>query len=522
MPASSEPIPLPGRAQPAGQQESLLVVQLARLGDFLQSTPLLACLRQAHPQARLVAAVSPAQAPLARACRYVDRLVILDPAALAGLAQAGPDPASRAVLRSLLEPLWQIEPQAVYNLNHHPLSACLAASWPQARLRGWRLAGSTGLAGESWSSFVLAMVADRRLTRLHLCDIMASYADPPQPALESLDYRLDRREQQAAQGLAPDGRGPLVALQPGANNDLRRWPLESFAQLARGLLDQGARLALVGAAQEGPLARRLHQALGRPAGGVSDLMGRTSLGQLAGLLSQCDLVVSGDTGTLHLATALGAKVLALFMGPAQVHETGPYGPGHLVLQARGDCGPCWEHAPACQGQAPCRRLLAPQLVLRAALALLRGEKAEQIGARLDLAPGTEALLGVMDSFGQSYRPLQERPLTAADALALALRQAGRLLLRSSYQAPLEQLVSDWARDFSAPDDQEAKGLEGLGRAARALAQAAAQSDAPAASRAVQQAPGLRPLAGQIGVSPTQALIRSVEAATEILALASSI
>lgn len=504
-----------------GGAQSLMVIQLARLGDFLQTTPLLAALRAAHPQARIAVAVAPAVMPLARACRHVDQVHGLDPAlAQEAAGSGGPAGLALARLRGLCDPLWNEDVQEVYNLNLSHLAAGLAAGWSGARLRGWRPDPATGgLTGEAWTPFVMHMVSDRRLTRLHLCDILASYAQPHGPPSARLDHQVEPRGLAAARGLVPAG-GARVVLQLGANHDLRRWPIESFAQLARGLARQGAGLVLTGAAGERPLGRRLAQALG-PAAPLTDLMGQTDLPTLAGVLAQADLVVSADTGTLHLACAVGAKVLALYMGPAQVHETGPYGAGHLVLQARDACGPCREDRPACRGQAPCRRLLSPAAALQAGLRLLQGAPAALAAAGLDLPPGVEALAGEMDGFGQRYRPLAARPLGLADGLALALRQAGRRLLRPD-RAPGQAWRQEIAAEHLPPIPAHREALAGLARAARGLARAAAQADQVTAGRLLAEAPGLAALARLVGPAAPPGLEVACQEAAEVLALAADL
>ncbi|MFH1035732.1 MAG: glycosyltransferase family 9 protein [Pseudomonadota bacterium] len=502
MPASSRPpadTPPPSLTRP--ELEAIMVIQLARLGDFLQTTPLLAALSAQHPRARLAVAVAPAVVPLARACPYVEQILPIDPASLEDAARApGPPDLALARLRGLCQPLWQEPAQEVYNLNLSPAAACLAAGWSGARLRGWRPEpGGHGLVGEAWAPFVMQVLADRRLTRLHLSDILASYAGPPGPAnppLPRLAQRVDPEALAAAGELVPTG-GPLVVLQLGANHDLRRWPLENFALLARGLARQGATLVLSGSSRERVLARRLSRLLPQPAPPVCNLMGLTDLPTLSGVLARADLVVSADTGTLHLATAVGARVLALYMGPAQVHETGPYGQGHLVLQARDHCGPCLEDRPTCQGLAPCRRLITPGAALQAALGLLAGRPAPLAAAGLDLPAGVEALVGEMDDFGQRYRPIVPRPLSLAGGLALALRQAGRRLLRPWSGAR----AADWRgsrrrenpaadpQDIAAQADQAGQAgqagltnltsLTSLALAARRVAGAAGRGDAAA-------------------------------------------
>ncbi|MFZ5586627.1 MAG: glycosyltransferase family 9 protein [Thermodesulfobacteriota bacterium] len=517
MPAWSESAMRPDPADQAGEPAALAVLQLARLGDFLQTTPLLAALRARHPQARVLAVVAPAQAPLALGCGLADEVLLLDPAGLEDAA-ADPDPArARARLAGLCAPLWSRPARAVYNLNLSPLAAGVAAGWAGAARHGWRLGGDgRRLVGAPWAEFVMLMVADRRLTRLHLCDILASYAEPAGPPLARLAQRVDPAAAQAVARLLPAGR-PRVALQLGANSDLRRWPVENFAALAQGLLAAGAAVVLVGSQRERVLGRRLMRALGPAGAEVGDLMGRTDLAGLAAALAACDLVVSGDTGSLHLATAVGVKTLALYMGPAAVHETGPYGAGHLVLQARDHCGPCQEHSPACAGAAPCRRLITPAAALQAALALLEGAGAEQAAAGLELPPAVEPLAGELDGFGQRYRPLRPRRLDARAALALALREAGRVLLRPAYAPPPAgvELAGEWL----APRPEDAAGLAGLAAAAQRLALAAASEDAAQAGGVAGLAPGLRPLAALAGPDAPPRLAAACRAAAGWLAAA---
>ncbi|MGA8139752.1 MAG: glycosyltransferase family 9 protein, partial [Desulfobaccales bacterium] len=123
----------------------------------------------------------------------------------------------------------------------------------------------------------------------------------------------------------------------------------------RGL---GLRVAITGSAADGGLAAEILHKLEGPA---LNLAGRTSLAELAALLRQASLVVTPDTGAMHLAAALGTRVVALF-GPTAPWRTGPYGDGHAVLRLGLDCSPCFKRrcpAPRCLTD------LAPETVLAA-------------------------------------------------------------------------------------------------------------------------------------------------------------
>jgi ADP-heptose:LPS heptosyltransferase len=103
---------------------------------------------------------------------------------------------------------------------------------------------------------------------------------------------------------------PLVVLHPGCTDPRRRWPPEQFAALADALCAEGARVAINGTADEAPLVRGVRASM--TARDAIDLCGRLSLGGLAGLMSRATLVVSNDSGPLHLAEAVGAATVGLY------------------------------------------------------------------------------------------------------------------------------------------------------------------------------------------------------------------
>ena len=137
----------------------------------------------------------------------------------------------------------------------------------------------------------------------------------------------------------PAGPGPLVVLHPGTGDHFpgRRWPAERFGALARELRRRvGARLVLTGTAGEARLVERVRRAAGDPA---LDLSGRLDATALVSLLDHADLLVTNDTGPLHLADAVGTRAVALY-GPNTPHRYGPRHPGSRALFADLPCSPC--------------------------------------------------------------------------------------------------------------------------------------------------------------------------------------
>ena len=139
-------------------------------------------------------------------------------------------------------------------------------------------------------------------------------------------------------GLAGDG--PLIGLFPGAEfGPGKRWPWRRFAELARQLRRRlpGARILIVVGPKETWLGVRVHEESGH----VHPLAGPDlDLGRLAALLAALDLLVTNDSGPMHLAAALGVRCVALF-GPTDPRRTAPAGDGHQVLYTDRWCSPCF-------------------------------------------------------------------------------------------------------------------------------------------------------------------------------------
>jgi ADP-heptose:LPS heptosyltransferase len=138
--------------------------------------------------------------------------------------------------------------------------------------------------------------------------------------------------------VVPEGDDPLVTLHPGAGDERRRWPPEKFAAVGDALAGVGARVAVVGAKEDRALISGIVDAMNHE---TLNLCGRLSLRGLAGLLSRCAVVVSNDSGPLHLATAVGAATVGIFWGPNFINAGPPMRARHRpTLSWRTNCTVC--------------------------------------------------------------------------------------------------------------------------------------------------------------------------------------
>jgi lipopolysaccharide heptosyltransferase I len=174
-------------------------------------------------------------------------------------------------------------------------------------------------------------------------------------------------ERRRVEGLLTRGEGPLITVCPQARWESKLWPAESFSALIRGLVaGLGARVALGGAPADRDRCESIRQGAGPEAAErVLNLAGELNLREFAELCRRCALVVSGDSGPMHLAAAVGAPVVAIF-GPTAPWRTGPFGSPHRVVRKGLTCSPCFRRS--CESMA-CMRGITEEAVLEAARGL---------------------------------------------------------------------------------------------------------------------------------------------------------
>jgi len=138
-----------------------------------------------------------------------------------------------------------------------------------------------------------------------------------------------------------DGTAPLAALAPGgAYGSAKRWPPALFAALARELASDGVCAVIVGTAADEPTSREIVAALGSARAMIVDVVGRTDVATLAGVLAHARALVANDSGVMHLGAALGLPIAALF-GPTDERLTAPRSASvHAVLTHPVWCRPC--------------------------------------------------------------------------------------------------------------------------------------------------------------------------------------
>jgi lipopolysaccharide heptosyltransferase II len=333
----------------------LLAVNLNYLGDALFTTPALATLRERFPEAKVDVLAGERAAAILRDNPCIDRLLTRPPRGGAGRAMN--------LARTLRD-------------GHYDVVVLFQSTLANAAL-AWtaHVPIRVGFNQDGCGPFLTHGVAGRQVGE-HVVDaytrLARAFDDPyggataPGPGANRLSVTVSPADEAFADDflhnreLAP----PIVGLVVGATRPQKRWPEEYFARLADKLWGSaGICSVLLGGPEEAEAAERI---LAQARSPLVSAVGLTTAKQLAALVARLGVVVSGDSGPLHIATAMDTPVVALF-GSTDPAETGPWkaeggiGMTAVVLYDSLPCAPCRKN-PTCSGRFDCLRALTPERV----------------------------------------------------------------------------------------------------------------------------------------------------------------
>jgi lipopolysaccharide heptosyltransferase II len=307
----------------------ILIVNVNWRGDVLFSTPFIRALRKGCPDSFIATLVVPRCAAILNNNPHLNELIILD--------EEGKHKEIFGKLKLIkLLRARQFDTAFLLHRSFTRALLCRFAGIPQ-RI-GYYTKKRAGLLTKNIPQPVQPLhKVEYFLNIAASCGIQAGSKD--------YDFFVSREDKDYVQTLLRENNLKendfLVVINPGGNWNLKRWPKENFARLADSLIkDYQAGIIITGAAGDINLARDIAALMqGKPV----ILCGKTGLGQLAALMAAAKLVISNDSGPMHIAVSQKARTIALF-GPTSAGITGPYGAGdYSVIQKNVGCEvPCYQ------------------------------------------------------------------------------------------------------------------------------------------------------------------------------------
>jgi len=289
--------------------KNILVVRSDRFGEFLLNIPAIRALKQAYPRAKLSIAVDSAVSELANVLDCVDQVLIWD--------------------------------KVKQHLRKYRFNLCVILN--PTKEAHWAVfwAGIHTRVGydRKWGALLTHKIKDTKYRgdrhevdcNLELVELLGIKSAERTPRIQIND-NLIREFVVQTNGQSFEGAVStlLVAIHPFTSDPVKQWPVKRFMELAQKIMQEmKVKVVFVGKTDDQNLAKQPV-----PRGSI-DLINKTSLVELAALLKRCSLLISCDSGPMHLAAAVGTPVLALFRNDLlgkTAQRWGPAGEGHVIIQ----------------------------------------------------------------------------------------------------------------------------------------------------------------------------------------------
>lgn len=364
---------------PMEQIRRILIIKPSSLGDVVNALPFLSSLRQRYPDRHIAWLVEEEAAGLLLGHPFLDRVIVSGRRRWAQELQRPLRwPATLREIAVLIAELRHGRYDLVVDLQGLLKSALMVIA-AGARFR-------VGLAGtREGSAHALTHLVPLPAGSVHAVDryLEAARFLGADPVSKTFVFPSRPEDGARAEALlaeadvTPDN--PVIALNPQARWPTKLWGEEQFARLGEILARRhGARLLVIGSLSDLPRARRLASRMS-PAPFV--MAGRTDLKLLVALLKRIDLLVTVDSGPMHVAAALGTPLVALF-GPTDPRLIGPYGADAVVLRVPLPCSPCSKRRCQIKEDRLCMQSISVEDVAQAASALLATGHTCRIGCDL--------------------------------------------------------------------------------------------------------------------------------------------
>ncbi|KPK39194.1 MAG: hypothetical protein AMJ78_08875 [Omnitrophica WOR_2 bacterium SM23_29] len=301
--------------------KNILLIRTDRIGELLLTTPAMRAMRGAFPKAKIAVIVNPFSADVVEGSPYVGSIIKFD---VEGIKRNFIKRFIffKAIKQSGFDLVVIFNPNKFFNILTF-------------------LAGIPVRVGydRKWGFLLSHKMKDRK----YLCEKHEVEYDLDLVGLIGVDtdnklpyFPLSDKAEEVTKGIFEDNSlaadDLLVAVHPAASNPDKMWPLDRFAQVSDKLIDEfGAKIIFIGGREEANITEAVKSKMKN---NVLDLTGALSIKELGSILKRCKLLISNDSGPVHIAAAVGTPTIVLFgedRPGGSSKRWGPYGKGHRII-----------------------------------------------------------------------------------------------------------------------------------------------------------------------------------------------
>jgi heptosyltransferase I len=350
------------------KRPTILIVKLSAIGDVMHTLPALNALRQHYPNAHITWLVEEAAADLVKGHPALDRVLVSRRKSwIKGLRSSQ----WRQHLRDIIVFVRSLR-DGYYDMVFDFQAALKGAAWVALAHGGRKIGFDRGLEHQEYSYAVLNERIPAVSMEIHALDrgmMMLEAAGIPCHEVEyrlpmTPNHRLRAQRLLSERGLGPGQ--PFVVLNPMAKWEAKLWDQQKFAQVADRIQTEFKLPIVFTGGPEDQIY--INAIIGHMNTKAVTLAGRTDLMTLAVLLQRAALMITTDTGPMHMAAAVGTSTVALF-GPTAPWRTGPHGREHRIVRANLACNPCFKRR--CPNAPTCMASISVEQVVAATADLLR-------------------------------------------------------------------------------------------------------------------------------------------------------
>ena len=316
------------------EYKNILIIKMSALGDVMHALPCAAALRDLYPNAKISWLVHPQFGTFVPEVPYVDEVIYFDKKAFSKMSL----PAKIKEFFRMKNLLNSKKFDLVIDLQGLFKSAIMAWLTGCSKRIGYNdMREGSGLVSRA----IHGPHDQGHIVQQYLDVIryLGSTVEEPVFPMPKLSEEKDKLKEILANKFSQAEAEKIVVLVPGAGWVTKEWPVSYFVELADALIKQGRYIILAGGPAELIKSEEIIQSL--PEDKVLNLVGKTNLRELAALMGSVGLCIGGDTGPVHIAAAMGCRIIALF-GASSGHRAGPYGSKVTIISTKEECAPCFK------------------------------------------------------------------------------------------------------------------------------------------------------------------------------------
>lgn len=314
-------------------KQKILVINLMHIGDLLLVTPVLRTLRTNYPDAHIALLADAKLADLVKYNHNIDELISIDKKGYHN---------KLATYLQFVKGIRQQNFDMVINLHANERASFIAALSGAKKIVGYATFGL----GIFFDQVIENRKAIKHQVHAHF-DVLRETLGITKFDDRGLEMWLDDAAEQRAgviwQEAFPRIQGKVIGLNIGASWETKRWRKEYYAQLADELLDKGYGVAYYGGPMDvGIVEETIALMRNKKHELLATFTGKMTLLELAALLKKCNVLVTNDTGPMHVAVAMNVPLVSMF-GPSPVPGFYPYSETSIVIKSPMPCHPCGKH-----------------------------------------------------------------------------------------------------------------------------------------------------------------------------------